>query len=128
MFRTSAFSTITPKMTGADYIKNKKSILFYNSANNVNNTPKKISSYKMMDLFDAGNYQRQVATGVIPAFNKSALAMNLHSKYDLSKVTVVAPTKTLVNSNKGKGINFDTAIPFYYFYSIDPSGAIFQPC
>ena len=127
MFRTSAFSTIKPNMTGADYLKNKKSALFYNSANNINNTPTKISSYKMMNLFNGGNYQRQVETGAIPAFNKSALAINLHSEYDLSNVSVISRTHT-VNDISENLVNFDTAIPFYYFYSIDPSGTVFQPC
>jgi hypothetical protein len=123
----SAFSTIKPKMTSADYLKSKKSALFYNSANNVNNVPKKISSYKMMDLFNAGEYQRQVNTGKIPAFNKSALAINLHSKDDLSNISVISRTHTMLDVSKNL-VNFDKAIPFYYFYSIDPSGSLFGAC
>ena len=123
----SAFSTIKPKMTQSDYIKSKKSVLFYNSANNVNNTPKKISGYKMMDLFNAGEYQREVNSGKIPAFNKSALAINLHSKDDLLNVSVISRTHTKLDVSKNL-VNFDTAIPFYYFYSIDPSGTVVQSC
>lgn len=126
MPKNSAFSTIKPNMTGADYLKSKKSVLFYNSANNINNVPKKISSYKMMNLFTAGDYRRQVENGKIPSFNKSALAINLHSEYDLSYVSVISRTRTELDVSTNL-VNFDMAIPFYYFYSIDPSGSVLQP-
>jgi hypothetical protein len=127
MPKHSAFSTIKPNMTGADYLKSKKSVLFYNSVNNINNVPTRVSSYKMMNLFTDGDYRRQVEIGKLPAFNKSALAINLHSQYDLSDVAVISRTHTELDVSKNL-VNFDMAIPFYYFYSIDPSGAVVQPC
>lgn len=131
MFRNSAFSSKKSTMTGNDYLSSKKATMIYYSKD----SNKRLTSYQNVDLYNKGIYLQDVIDKKVLPFNKSDLEVNLHSYYDLSNVNVIKPTNMLLEVKQkcpdysGNGLNFNTMVPFYYYYKIDPNRKIFkEPC
>jgi hypothetical protein len=125
-----AFGQIKEPLFSSDYIKNKKSAIIYNEQlyNNNFNTQ---SSYENLNYFNiANNLFNEERCGNIP-FNKQDLQINLFTRLNLNCVPVVATQPTPSNgfispTSINTSLVFpNTLTPFYFFYKIDPSNALF---
>lgn len=128
-----AFGNVTESDYAGDYIKNKKAKLLYSQNFNVFNYAGVLGSQYNYLLYQRAKVIRNETCASCPelnTFNTGDLVSGLYSTSNLTDVNVVVDSVVDISFNNllcnefiATDISFNSNLPFYWNYTIDPCGS-----
>jgi len=119
------FGSIKEPIQAGDYIKNKRDNAIYTDQLN-NNTFNQQSSYTNFYSFNnAYSLDNRQRCRAFP-FNKANLEINLFTKANLRCIPTIETTLATTPTGSISPTSIDISkVPFWVYYKIDPTGALF---